>query len=217
MLLSDSKGINSRLQKLSPRELAVLKLIALGTSSKDIAAKIGISIRTVDFHRANLIRKTNLHSVADLTRLALSADLLKEPDDANQYFSEELHPQQLQITGWFEIFSDEHERHWEWRLFAGAGDLLLTGVSSIPRKDLRTTLSEVRASSLLGELYRRHVRPHSAPFFRLHNLNGSILANSPKFPSVNAMELGLQMCKESAPTAILVEKALHNLSPGPRS
>jgi DNA-binding CsgD family transcriptional regulator len=203
VVMSDSEKTDSRLRRLSPRELTILKLVALGVSSKEIAARIGISIRTVDFHRANLIRKTGLHSVADLTRLAVSANLLSDSEYAN-------HPvEQIEISGWFEISSTNQDQHCEWRLFSGVGSLLLSGDCPIQREELEATISKVRASSLIGESYRRHVKPHSAPFFRLHDLNGSILANSPEFPSVNAMELGIQNCKESAPIAILAKNLSH--------
>jgi DNA-binding NarL/FixJ family response regulator len=55
---------------LSDRELEVLKLVAEGFSSQEIADRLGISIRTINSHRASIIRKTRLQSVAELTRCA---------------------------------------------------------------------------------------------------------------------------------------------------
>lgn len=55
---------------LTDRELEVLKLVAEGSSSQEIADRLGISIRTINSHRASIIRKTRLQSVAELTRYA---------------------------------------------------------------------------------------------------------------------------------------------------
>jgi DNA-binding NarL/FixJ family response regulator len=56
---------------LSPRERQVLKLIADGRQSKDIAEILNMSIKTVDGHRQNIIQKLNLHTVAELTKYAI--------------------------------------------------------------------------------------------------------------------------------------------------
>jgi DNA-binding NarL/FixJ family response regulator len=58
-------------ETLGKREREVLKLIAEGNRSATIAAKMGIAVATVDAHRRNILRKLNLHSIADLTRFAL--------------------------------------------------------------------------------------------------------------------------------------------------
>ena len=63
-----------RHRPLSSRELDVLKLVAEGASTKQIAARLLISVRTVDFHRANIQNKTGLHSVASLTRYAMEQE-----------------------------------------------------------------------------------------------------------------------------------------------
>ena len=61
----------SPLEELTAREREVLKCIAEGLSSKDIAARFDISTRTVETHRANLMRKLAVRSVAQLVRLAI--------------------------------------------------------------------------------------------------------------------------------------------------
>lgn len=61
---------------ISPREREILRYVAEGLSSKMIADRLGISIRTVNSHRAALIRKTGLHSVAELTRYACEQGLV---------------------------------------------------------------------------------------------------------------------------------------------
>jgi two-component system NarL family response regulator len=62
---------SSQPETLGKREREVLKLIAEGNRSAAIAAQMGIAVATVDAHRRNILRKLNLHSIADLTRYAL--------------------------------------------------------------------------------------------------------------------------------------------------
>ena len=61
---------------LSPREVEVLRLIALGHTSVEIARKLHLSPRTVETHRANIHRKLNLATRAELVRYALRRGLL---------------------------------------------------------------------------------------------------------------------------------------------
>jgi len=56
---------------LTPRERQIVQLIAEGRSSKEVADRLGISVKTADTHRANLMRKLRLHSVTDLVRYAI--------------------------------------------------------------------------------------------------------------------------------------------------
>jgi DNA-binding NarL/FixJ family response regulator len=62
---------------LTDREREILQLIAESNSTKDIAAKLSISMKTVDNHRTNLMRKLNLHDVASLTRHAVETGLIQ--------------------------------------------------------------------------------------------------------------------------------------------
>ena len=64
---------------LSPRELEVLKRVAVGLSSKEIGSELNISPRTVETHRASLMRKLDLHSVAELTRFAIEKGVVRTP------------------------------------------------------------------------------------------------------------------------------------------
>jgi DNA-binding NarL/FixJ family response regulator len=61
---------------LTDREREILKLVAESHSTKEIASKLAISVKTVDNHRTNLMRKLNLHDVASLTRYALEIGLI---------------------------------------------------------------------------------------------------------------------------------------------
>jgi DNA-binding CsgD family transcriptional regulator len=56
---------------LSTREREVLKLIAAGMTTKEIAAQLSISVPTVETHRAHLLAKTGSRNVAGLVRFAL--------------------------------------------------------------------------------------------------------------------------------------------------
>ncbi len=67
------------LARLTDREREVLRAIAMGRSTKEIAATLGIGARTVETHRANLMRKLELRSVALLTQFALRAGLVRTP------------------------------------------------------------------------------------------------------------------------------------------
>lgn len=62
---------------LTPREEEVVKLIAEGHSSKEIAATLVISAKTVDRHRTNILQKLGLRDRLDLTRYAIRAGLVE--------------------------------------------------------------------------------------------------------------------------------------------
>ena len=66
----------SGMEALTEREREILKLVAQSNSTRDIAQKLHISVKTVDNHRTNLMRKLNLHDVASLTRYALEIGLI---------------------------------------------------------------------------------------------------------------------------------------------
>ena len=69
MELSSSSG--NWEEPLTSRELELLQLIAEGKNSREAASVLGISTKTADTHRANLMRKLQIHSVTDLVRYAL--------------------------------------------------------------------------------------------------------------------------------------------------
>jgi len=62
---------------LSSREVEVLQLIAEGKANKQVAADLGISIKTVEKHRQRLMRKLDLHDTAGLTRYAIAAGIIE--------------------------------------------------------------------------------------------------------------------------------------------
>jgi DNA-binding NarL/FixJ family response regulator len=61
----------------SPRELQVLRLLAVGQSNKEIGLALGISTRTVETYRARIIRKLSLHSTAELVRYAIRRKIVE--------------------------------------------------------------------------------------------------------------------------------------------
>jgi DNA-binding NarL/FixJ family response regulator len=63
--------------RLSPRELEVLQLIAEGRPNKQVAAELGVSFKTVDKHRQNLMGKLNIHDIAGLTRYAIESGIIE--------------------------------------------------------------------------------------------------------------------------------------------
>ena len=62
--------------QLTNREREVLIQIAEGLSNKEIASKLGVGVRTVETHRERIMRKLNIHSVAGLTKFAISQGLV---------------------------------------------------------------------------------------------------------------------------------------------
>lgn len=62
---------------LTPRQQEVLTLIAEGLSNQDIGTRLGISVRTVERHRENIMDRLNLHSRTDLVKYALRKGLIQ--------------------------------------------------------------------------------------------------------------------------------------------
>jgi DNA-binding NarL/FixJ family response regulator len=73
---SASKTSKPNLEPLTPRELDVLRLIVHGHTNSQVAEILSVSVRTVEFHRANLTGKLNLHSRVDLIRYASENGLI---------------------------------------------------------------------------------------------------------------------------------------------
>ena len=63
--------IQSRIGSLTTRERQVLEMVTAGMASKDIAVNLSVSRKTIDSHRAHIMKKMNAHSVAELVRLAI--------------------------------------------------------------------------------------------------------------------------------------------------
>ena len=65
-------------ESLTKREQEILQLVAGSHTTKEIATRLGISAKTVDNHRTNLMRKLNIHDIASLTRHVLEAGSLAQ-------------------------------------------------------------------------------------------------------------------------------------------
>ncbi|MGE5262518.1 MAG: response regulator [Acidobacteriota bacterium] len=63
---------------LTPRELEILQHIVAGQTNAQIAADLSISIKTVEWHRSNLMSKLDVHSIADLVRYAMEHELAEK-------------------------------------------------------------------------------------------------------------------------------------------
>ena len=72
---SANTAIRKRIDTLTQREREVLDWVVSGTSNKRIAAKLGISIKTVEVHRARVMEKMAVKSVAELTALRITCGL----------------------------------------------------------------------------------------------------------------------------------------------
>ena len=73
----ESKPVPSALEGLSPRELQVLRLVAEGKTSKEIAVMLDLGVQTVRSYRKTMMKKLNVNNVAGLTQLALGAGLTR--------------------------------------------------------------------------------------------------------------------------------------------
>jgi DNA-binding CsgD family transcriptional regulator len=78
----------ARMPKLSPREREVVQLVSEGKASKEVAAILHVTLATAETHRSNIMRKLEIHSIAELVLYAVrneiihvhSAGILRFPD-----------------------------------------------------------------------------------------------------------------------------------------
>jgi two-component system, NarL family, response regulator NreC len=64
-------------ETLTPREVEVLRLVAEGKTTKEIASVLGVSVKTADTHRMNLMHKLDMHSSAELIHYAIRRGLVQ--------------------------------------------------------------------------------------------------------------------------------------------
>ncbi len=62
--------------RLTPREREVVQLLAEGKSTKEVAVSLGLSVKTAETHRSNIMRKLQLHSVSDLVMYAVRNNIV---------------------------------------------------------------------------------------------------------------------------------------------
>lgn len=69
-------NVSSSLARLTDRQREILQLIAEGNSTKQIAQKLGVSVKTVETHRAQLMSRLDIHDIAGLVRYAMRVGLI---------------------------------------------------------------------------------------------------------------------------------------------
>ena len=74
-----AKSTATGYERLSDREREVLKLLADGLALKEIAVKLVLSVKTVDAHKTNLMRKLDLHDRSELVKYAIQRKLIRLP------------------------------------------------------------------------------------------------------------------------------------------
>lgn len=67
--VADRESLRQRFESLTPREMQVMEHIVRGAANKEVAAALGLSHKTVEVHRANVMRKTRAGSLAELVRM----------------------------------------------------------------------------------------------------------------------------------------------------
>ena len=71
--------LRPRFSTLTPREREILKLLAEGNSVKEIAVLLGLSVKTVEAHKFNLMRKLDIHNKTQLVTYAIQKKIIKIP------------------------------------------------------------------------------------------------------------------------------------------
>jgi DNA-binding NarL/FixJ family response regulator len=70
------RSVELDMEKLTPREREVFRLLALGRRPKDIAATLGISVKTVETYRGNVLLKLGVSNLAELVKVAIRAGIV---------------------------------------------------------------------------------------------------------------------------------------------
>ena len=72
-------GVAMRRSTLTQRESQVMKLLAEGNAAKQVATVLGVSVKTVEAHKFNLMRKLDVHNKAQLVTVAIQKKILSMP------------------------------------------------------------------------------------------------------------------------------------------
>lgn len=75
-------SVRRRLEKLSPRQLQVLRLVAEGQTTREIAAGLRLSTKTVETHRAQIMKRLGLHDLVSLVRYSVRVGLVPAGPEA---------------------------------------------------------------------------------------------------------------------------------------
>ncbi len=76
LLVSTSKPAAKKTEVLTQRQREILQMVAEGQSRKEIAARLNISVKTVEFHKAAIMRVLDIHTGADFTRYAIEHHII---------------------------------------------------------------------------------------------------------------------------------------------
>ena len=71
------RSVGEEFSQITGREREVVQLLAEGKSSKEVANALGISVKTAETHRANIMRKLEMHSVSELVRYAVKNQMIE--------------------------------------------------------------------------------------------------------------------------------------------
>ena len=77
-VVDDLRSVSPPATPLTPRQLDVLKKIAEGKSTREVAVLLGVSVKTVETHRAQIMERLDIHNVAGLVRYAITAKLVEK-------------------------------------------------------------------------------------------------------------------------------------------
>lgn len=80
LLIDEYHHLKSRNLPLTQREIEIFQLVVHGATSKIIGDKLSLSVRTVEKHREQIMKKLNLHDVASLTKYAIERGIIDDMD-----------------------------------------------------------------------------------------------------------------------------------------
>lgn len=75
-LKGGTSAVTASSSPLTPREREIVQLLAEGKSSKEVASVLGLSVKTAETHRSNIMRKLDLHSVSDVVLYAIRNNII---------------------------------------------------------------------------------------------------------------------------------------------
>jgi DNA-binding NarL/FixJ family response regulator len=73
---TDDRKVDGR-SRLTPRQREIVQLLAEGKSSKEVAVALGLSVKTAETHRANIMRRLDCHSISELVRYAVRNNIIE--------------------------------------------------------------------------------------------------------------------------------------------
>jgi DNA-binding NarL/FixJ family response regulator len=76
--IESALAIRKRLTTLSPRQLEVLRLVAEGHSTRAIGERLGLSVKTIETHRGELMKRLGIHDVVGLVRYAVRVGIVPQ-------------------------------------------------------------------------------------------------------------------------------------------